>query len=260
MKYLYRGTDYIASVYDEIGDDIIKELYPNATIYSVKFENPILDNGKLREKSKAEIESEKKIVVEVENGYLTNRYAEYNNQETKANQVVIPLKELDLASIEFYRVEGNNYTLDPQKKEIALKSRAIKKLYEELDVVKNNALADGFIFKDSLRQKMRDSDIVQANAVINAFQKTKELGQPLTSIDWQFDNLKTNVYEYVTLSEQEFNLLYIKGMQYKQSCFKAEELTRSQIDNLSLEQLEKVQIEPLYKQVLEQVLKSLKFE
>lgn len=260
MKYLYRGTEYIASVYDEIEDNVINEVYPNTVVYSQKFENPIMENGKLREKSKSEIESEKKILVEIENGYLTNRYVQYTNQEIKDNQILIPLKSIDLASIEFYKVEGNKYTLDPQKKEIELKSRAIKKLYEELDVVKNNALGDGFIFKDSLRQKMRDSDIVQANAVINAFQKTKELGQPLTSIDWQFDNLKTNVYEYVTLSEQEFNLLYIKGMQYKQSCFKAEELTRSQIDKLSLEELEKVQIEILYKQVLEQVLKMLKFE
>ena len=259
MKYLYRGTEYIASVYDEIDNDIIKELYPDTTIYSVKFENPILDNGVLREKTKEEIESEKKIVVEVENGYLTNRYTEYNNQDIKDNQILLPLKSIDLASIEFYKVEDSNYTLDTEKKEIELKSRAIKKVYEELDVVKNNALGDGFIFKDSLRQKMRDSDIVQANAVINAFQKTKELGQPLTSIDWQFDNLKTNVYEYVTLSEQEFNLLYIKGMQYKQACFKAEELTREQIDKMSLEQLEKIQIEVLYKQVLEQVLKSLQF-
>ena len=260
MKYLYRGTEYIASVYDEIEDNVINEVYPNTVVYSQKFENPIMENGKLREKSKSEIESEKKILVEIENGYLTNRYVQYTNQEIKDNQILIPLKSIDLAYIEFYRVEGNNYTLDTKKKEMELKSRAIKKLYEELDVVKNNALGDGFIFKDSLRQKMRDSDIVQANAVINAFQKTKELGQPLQSIDWQFDNLKTNVYEYVTLSEQEFNLLYIKGMQYKQSCFKAEELTRSQIDKLSLEELEKVQIEPLYKQVLEQVLKSLKFE
>ena len=259
MKYLYRGVDYVASVYEEIEDNIIKELYPDTAIYSVKFENPILDNGVLREKTKEEIDSEKKIVVEVENGYLTNRYTEYTNQEVKNNQVVIPLKSIDLASIEFYKVEGSNYTLDTKKKETELKIRAIKKLYEELDVVKNNALGDGFIFKDSLRQKMRDSDIVQANAVINAFQKTKELGQPLTSIDWQFDNLKTNVYEYVTLSEQEFNLLYIKGMQYKQSCFKAEELTREQIDKLPLEQLENIQVEVLYKQILEQVLKSLQF-
>ena len=55
MKYLYRGVDYIASVYDEIEDDIIKELYPNTTIYSEKFENPTLDNGILREKTKEEI-------------------------------------------------------------------------------------------------------------------------------------------------------------------------------------------------------------
>lgn len=259
MKYLYRGTEYIASVYDEIEDDIIKELYPNTMIYSEKFENPTLDNGVLREKTKEEIESEKKIVVEVENGYLTNRYAEYNNQETKDNQVVIPLKELDLASIEFYRVEGNNYILDTKKKETELKIREIKRLYENLDKIKNSTVENGFIFKDNLKQKLRDTDLINANGVLNAFSKAKELGLPLQKIDWQFDNIETNIYEYISLSEQEFNALYIKGITYKQACFKAEELTRNQIDNLTLEQLEKVQIEVLYKQVLEQVLKSLQF-
>ena len=260
MKYLYRGTDYIASVYDEIGDDIIKELYPNATIYSVKFENPILDNGVLREKSKEEIEQEKKILVEVENGYLTNKYVEYSNQEIKDNQILITLKSIDLASIEFYKVEGNNYTLDPKKKDTELKIREIKRLYENLDKIKNSTVENGFIYKGNLRQKLRDTDLINANGVLNAFQKTKDLGLPLQKIDWQFDNISNGIYEYASLSEQEFNELYLKGITYKQACFKAEELTRSQIDKLPLEQLEKVQIEVLYKNVLEQVLKSLKFE
>ena len=259
MKYLYRGTEYIASVYDEIEDDIINELYPNTIIYSDKFENPILDNGKLREKTKEEIEQKQKIVVEVENGYLTNRYVKYANQEVKNNQVVIPLKELDLDSIEFYKVEGNNYTLDTKKKETELKIREIKRLYENLDKIKNSTVENGFIFKDNLKQKLRDTDLINANGVLNAFSKAKELGLPLQKIDWQFDNIDTNIYEYITLSEQEFNALYIKGITYKQACFKAEELTRNQIDNLTLEQLEKVQIEAIYKQILEQVLKSLQF-
>lgn len=259
MKYLYRGTEYIASVYDEIGDDIIKELYPNTTIYSDKFNNPTLDNGVLREKTKEEIESEKKILVEVENGYLTNRYTEYNNQEIKDNQILIPLKSIDLASIEFYKVEGSNYTLDTKKKETELKIREIKRLYENLDKIKNRTVENGFIFKDNLKQKLRDTDLINANGVLNAFSKAKELGLPLQKIDWQFDNIETNIYEYVSLSEQEFNALYIKGITYKQACFKAEELTRNQIDNLTLEQLENIQVEVIYKQVLEQVLKSLQF-
>ena len=259
MKYLYRGTEYVASVYEEIEDNIIKELYPDTAIYSVKFENPILDNGILREKTKEEIENEKKILVEIENGYLTNRYTEYANQEIKANQVVIPLKELDLASIEFYRVEGNKYTLDTKKKDTELKSRAIKNIYENLDKIKNSTVENGFIFKDNLKQKLRDTDLINANGVLNAFSKAKELGLPLQKIDWQFDNIETNIYEYISLSEQEFNALYIKGITYKQACFKAEELTREQIDKMPLEQLEKIQIEVLYKQILEQVLKSLQF-
>ena len=259
MKYLYRGIDYIASVYDEIGDDIIKELYPNATIYSDKFNNPILDNGVLREKSKEEIEQEKKIVVEDENGYLTNKYDEYTNQDIKDNQILIPLKSIDLASIEFYKVEGNNYTLDTKKKETELKIREIKRLYENLDKIKNETVENGFVYKGNLRQKLRDTDLINANGVLNAFSKAKELGLPLQKIDWQFDNIETNIYEYISLSEQEFNALYIKGITYKQACFKAEELTREQIDKMSLEQLEKIQIEVLYKQILEQVLKSLQF-
>lgn len=260
MKYLYRGVDYVASVYDEIEDNVINEVYPNTVVYSQKFENPIMENGKLREKSKAEIESEKKILVEVENSYLTNRYTEYTNQEVKNNQVVIPLKELDLASIEFYKVEGNKYTLDTKKKETELKIREIKRLYENLDKIKNSTVENGFIFKDNLKQKLRDTDLINANGVLNAFSKAKELGLPLQKIDWQFDNIETNIYEYISLSEQEFNALYIKGITYKQACFKAEELTREQIDKMPLEQLEKIQIEVLYKNVLEQVLKSLKFE
>lgn len=259
MKYLYRGTEYIASVYDEIEDNVINEVYPNTVVYSQKFEDPIMENGKLREKTKEEIEQKQKIVVEVENGYLTNRYVKYANQEVKNNQVVIPLKELDLASIEFYKVEGNNYTLDTKKKETELKIREIKRLYENLDKIKNSTVENGFIFKDNLKQKLRDTDLINANGVLNAFSKAKELGLPLQKIDWQFDNIETNIYEYVSLSEQEFNALYIKGITYKQACFKAEELTRNQIDNLTLEQLENIQVEVIYKQVLEQVLKSLQF-
>ena len=259
MKYLYRGTEYIASVYDEIEDDIINEVYPDTVVYNQKFENPILENGKLREKTKEEIEQEQKIVVEVENGYLTNKYTEYTNQEVKNNQVVIPLKSIDLASIEFYKVEGSNYTLDTKKKDTELKIREIKRLYENLDKIKNSTVENGFIFKDNLKQKLRDTDLINANGVLNAFSKAKELGLPLQKIDWQFDNIETNIYEYVSLSEQEFNALYIKGITYKQACFKAEELTRNQIDNLTLEQLENIQVEVIYKQVLEQVLKSLQF-
>ena len=259
MKYLYRGTEYIASVYDEIEDDIINEVYPNTVVYSQKFENPIMENGKLREKTKEEIEQEQKIVVEVENGYLTNKYTEYTNQDIKNNQILITLKSIDLASIEFYKVEGNKYTLDPKKKDTELKIREIKRLYENLDKVKNSTVEIGFIYKGNLRQKLRDTDLINANGVLNAFSKAKELGLPLQKIDWQFDNIDTNIYEYITLSEQEFNALYIKGITYKQACFKAEELTREQIDKMSLEQLEKIQIEVLYKQILEQVLKSLQF-
>ena len=259
MKYLYRGTEYIASVYDEIDNDIIKELYPNTTIYSDKFNNPILDNGVLREKSKEEIEQEKKIVVEVENGYLTNKYVEYSNQDIKDNQMLIPLKSIDLASIEFYKLDGNNYILDAKKQEIELKIREIKRLYENLDKIKNSTVENGFIYKGNLRQKLRDTDLINANGVLNAFSKAKELGLPLQKIDWQFDNINNNIYEYVSLSEQEFNALYIKGITYKQACFKAEELTREQIDKMPLEQLEKIQIEVLYKNVLEQVLKTLQF-
>lgn len=259
MKYLYRGTDYVASVYDEIEDNVINEVYPNTVVYSQKFEDPIMENGKLREKTKEEIEQEQKIVVEVENGYLTNKYVEYNNQDIKDNQILIPLKSIDLASIEFYRVEGNNYTLDTKKKETELKIREIKRLYENLDKIKNSTVENGFIFKDNLKQKLRDTDLINANGVLNAFSKAKELGLPLQKIDWQFDNIETNIYEYISLSEQEFNALYIKGITYKQACFKAEELTRNQIDNLTLEQLENIQVEVIYKQVLEQVLKSLQF-
>lgn len=259
MKYLYRGTEYIASVYDEIEDDIINEVYPNTVVYSQKFEDPIMENGKLREKTKEEIEQEQKIVVEVENGYLTNKYTEYTNQDIKNNQILITLKSIDLASIEFYKVEGNKYTLDPKKKDTELKIREIKRLYENLDKVKNSTVEIGFIYKGNLRQKLRDTDLINANGVLNAFSKAKELGLPLQKIDWQFDNIDTNIYEYITLSEQEFNALYIKGITYKQACFKAEELTREQIDKMSLEQLEKIQIEVLYKQILEQVLKSLQF-
>ena len=50
MKYLYRGTEYIASVYDEIEDDIINEVYPDTVVYNQKFENPMMENGKLRER------------------------------------------------------------------------------------------------------------------------------------------------------------------------------------------------------------------
>lgn len=259
MKYLYRGTEYIASVYDEIEDNVINEVYPNTVVYSQKFEDPIMENGKLREKTKEEIEQEQKIVVEVENGYLTNKYTEYTNQDIKNNQILITLKSIDLASIEFYKVEGNKYTLDPKKKDTELKIREIKRLYENLDKVKNSTVEIGFIYKGNLRQKLRDTDLINANGVLNAFSKAKELGLPLQKIDWQFDNIDTNIYEYITLSEQEFNALYIKGITYKQACFKAEELTREQIDKMSLEQLEKIQIEVLYKQVLEEVLKSLQF-
>ena len=259
MKYLYRGTEYIASVYDEIEDNVINEVYPNTVVYSQKFEDPIMENGKLREKTKEEIEQEQKIIVEVENGYLTNKYTEYTNQDIKNNQILITLKSIDLASIEFYKVEGNKYTLDPKKKDTELKIREIKRLYENLDKVKNSTVEIGFIYKGNLRQKLRDTDLINANGVLNAFSKAKELGLPLQKIDWQFDNIDTNIYEYITLSEQEFNALYIKGITYKQACFKAEELTREQIDKMSLEQLEKIQIEVLYKQILEQVLKSLQF-
>ena len=259
MKYLYRGTDYVASVYDEIEDNVINEVYPNTVVYSQKFEDPIMENGKLREKTKEEIEQEQKIIVEVENGYLTNKYTEYTNQDIKDNQILITLKSIDLASIEFYKVEGNNYTLDIKKKETELKIREIKRLYENLDKIKNSTVENGFIFKDNLKQKLRDTDLINANGVLNAFSKAKELGLPLQKIDWQFDNIANNIYEYVTLSEQEFNALYIKGITYKQACFKAEELTREQIDKMPLEELEKVQIETIYKQVLEQVLKSLQF-
>ena len=259
MKYLYRGTEYIASVYDEIEDNVINEVYPNTVVYSQKFEDPIMENGKLREKTKEEIEQKQKIVVEVENGYLTNRYTEYTNQDIKNNQILLPLKSIDLASIEFYKVEGNNYTLDTKKKETELKIREIKRLYENLDKIKNSTVENGFIFKGNLRQKLRDTDLINANGVLNAFSKAKELGLPLQKIDWQFDNIATNIYEYVTLSEQEFNALYIKGITYKQACFKAEELTREQLDKLPLEQLENIQVEVLYKQILEQVLKSLQF-
>lgn len=253
MKYLYRGTEYIASVYDEIEDDVINEVYPDTVVYSQKFEDPIMENGKLREKTKEEIEKEKKYVVTFENDYLIN-YELYAEQILTNNQMLVEYNSINLDDLTYYKVKDNIIILDVEKKERETKTKKIKELYESIDQIKNDTVNNGFIFKDKLKQKLRDKDIVQANAVLNAFKTARELGQPLKSIDWQFDNIEKDLYEYSTLTEEEFTQLYIKGMIFKQKCFKAEEIMRSKLDGLNLKELESINILEMYNHILNQIL------
>ena len=139
MKYLYRGVDYIASVYDEIGDDIIKEVYPDTVVYSQKFEDPIMENGKLREKSKEEINKEKKYVVTFENDYLVN-YELYHEQILTNNQMLVEYNSINLEDLTYYKVKDNAIILDVEKKERETKVKKIKELYESIDKIKNDTV------------------------------------------------------------------------------------------------------------------------
>ena len=178
MKYLYRGTEYIASVYDEIGDDIIKELYPNTTIYSDKFNNPTLDNGVLREKSKEEIESEK--------------YKKYLNKEyeLESNEVIYNDRIISVELKEFEYIENGvlKFNVDAKKEYLINKTKTYEEVEKELD----------FEYKGYLQPNRELEDQTSLLKILSFMQITKQ-----THFDkWKMKD-KEGHEHYITLTIQE---------------------------------------------------------
>lgn len=178
MKYLYRGTEYIASVYDEIGDDIIKELYPNTTIYSDKFNNPTLDNGVLREKSKEEFESEK--------------YKKYLNKEyeLESNEVIYNDRIISVELKEFEYIENGvlKFNVDAKKEYLINKTKTYEEVEKERD----------FEYKGYLQPNRELEDQTSLLKILSFMQITKQ-----THFDkWKMKD-KEGHEHYITLSLQE---------------------------------------------------------
>ena len=178
MKYLYRGTEYIASVYDEIGDDIIKELYPNTTIYSDKFNNPTLDNGVLREKTKDEIESEK--------------YKKYLNKEyeLESNEVIYNDRIISVELKEFEYIENGvlKFNVDAKKEYLINKTKTYEEVEKERD----------FEYKGYLQPNRELEDQTSLLKILSFMQITKQ-----THFDkWKMKD-KEGHEHYITLTIQE---------------------------------------------------------
>lgn len=178
MKYLYRGTEYIASVYDEIGDDIIKELYPNTTIYSDKFNNPTLDNGVLREKTKDEIESEK--------------YKKYLNKEyeLQSNEVIYNDRIISVELKEFEYIENGvlKFNADAKKEYLINKTKTYEEVEKERD----------FEYKGYLQPNRELEDQTSLLKILSFMQITKQ-----THFDkWKMKD-KEGHEHYITLTIQE---------------------------------------------------------
>ena len=178
MKYLYRGTEYIASVYDEIGDDIIKELYPNTTIYSDKFNNPTLDDGVLREKTKEEIESEK--------------YKKYLNKEyeLESNEVIYNDRIISVELKEFEYIENGvlKFNVDAKKEYLINKTKTYEEVEKERD----------FEYKGYLQPNRELEDQTSLLKILSFMQITKQ-----THFDkWKMKD-KEGHEHYITLTIQE---------------------------------------------------------
>lgn len=178
MKYLYRGTEYIASIYEEIDDNIIKELYPDTAIYSVKFENPTLDNGVLREKTKEEIESEK--------------YKKYLNKEyeLESNEVIYNDRIISVELKEFEYIENGvlKFNVDAKKEYLINKTKTYEEVEKERD----------FEYKGYLQPNRELEDQTSLLKILSFMQITKQ-----THFDkWKMKD-KEGHEHYITLSLQE---------------------------------------------------------
>lgn len=244
MKYLYRGVDYIASVYDEIQDDIINEVYPDTVVYNQKFENPMMENGKLRERTDKEV----KYIVTLKEDKIDS-YEVYINQEILSNQVLIEKSKFDTEKIKYYELKNEKLVLNSKFFEEDRKKELIEKYLIEIDNIKNKIIENGFEFRDGLVQKMRDTDLTKVNSTLNAMQTAREMGQTIPSVGWQF-SLKDGSYKFVDITEVDLKQMLLIGSVFMQKAFGSEKILKHNILEMSLEQLESVNLEEEFGKIL----------
>lgn len=244
MKYLYRGTEYIASVYDEIEDDIINEVYPDTVVYNQKFENPMMENGKLRERTDKEL----KYIVTLKEDKIDS-YEVYINQEILSNQVLIEKSKLDTEKIKYYEFKNKQLVLNSKLFEENRKKELIEKYLIEIDNIKNKIIENGFEFRDGLIQKMRDTDLTKVNSTLNVLKTAREMGQSRDKVSWQFST-SDGLYKFEDITEQDLNLMLLKGSILMENAFKTEFMLKQLIINMTLEELNNINLEDKFKEIL----------
>ena len=223
MKYVYNeNLELITTTYDEILDeDIRNSIKGTVYIESIKFDYPILEDGRIRERTKEEIEEYKYGL------YQENKYNLAYNEIIKDNKIV----EYDVKEFEY--IENGIIKYDLERKKEELKSN--------VNNLKHKTLEYGFIFNENLRQPCREQDKTSVTAKILEIQLLKSKGT-----EWKFFEKDTNKHIYVSISIEELTKLGIMMGNITIKSMKAESEIIEDIEKLTIENIKEYDVESEY--------------
>lgn len=207
MKYVYKGTELLASVFDEVSDELIIEKYKTddaqLLILDTVYNNPIRDEttGQLREKTKLEL-------------YNDGLYKLGYNEIFKDGEI----KTVDLDA--YHSIENN--------KIVFKKTELLAKIENEIRRKEQFEKEKEFEFKGYMqpnRELQDQTSLLKVISLLNATQQTEFK-------DWKMYDDKGKEH-YVTLTIQEMmKLAYIMQQQTTRAMRTASKL-REKVESIT---------------------------
>lgn len=207
MKYVYKGTELLASVFDEISDELIIEKYKTddaqLLILDTVYNNPIRDEttGQLREKTKLEL-------------YNDGLYKLGYNEIFKDGEI----KTVDLDP--YHSIENNQIVFK--------KTELLNKIENEIHRKEQMEKEKEFEFKGYMqpnRELQDQTSLLKVISLLNATQQTEFK-------DWKMYDDKGKEH-YVTLTIQEMmKLAYIMQQQTTRAMRTASKL-REKVESIT---------------------------
>lgn len=207
MKYVYKGTELLASVFDEVSDELIIEKYKTddaqLLILDTVYNNPIRDEttGQLREKTKLEL-------------YNDGLYKLGYNELFKDG-------EIKIVDLDPYHVIENNQI-------VFKKTELLNKIENEIHRKEQMEKEKEFEFKGYMqpnRELQDQTSLLKVISLLNATQQTEFK-------DWKMYDNKGKEH-YVTLTIQEMmKLAYIMQQQTTKAMRTASKL-REKVESIT---------------------------
>lgn len=244
MKYIYNeNATFLTTFFDEIENEVIKSIYPDCFISSVKFLHPVIKNNN---------------IIEDEQHFYTVYTQKYQNNEIKNNKnmyidknKIIKIENIKDAENGAKVFEGINpysstqdlYLINGQI--VNDPNPRLKKEYKEIaNKKKHQAMDFGFIFKANLRQPCREQDKTSMMAQIMAMQLTKE-----PECEWKFFEVETGKHIYKKLTLQELVQMSLQAKTLTLNAMKAESSVLKDLEQL--DDLTTYNIDERFKKYLE---------
>lgn len=215
MKYVYKGTELLGSVFDEVDTEaILSEYKKDETplfISHKEYQNPIFEDGILREMTKKEL-------------YKQGKY------ELAYNEIIEDDKIKTVELDRYNHIVDNKIVFD--------KMTCLKDIEQNIRHKEITEKEKEFIFKDHIQPNRELEDQTSLLKVISLLQATKQTEFK----SWKMYT-KDNKEEYVTLTLSELMQMAMLMQLQTTKAMKIASTLRGNLEKMSDEQLKKYNVE-----------------